>query len=132
MKLRLFSYGLALAASAMFGSTLVASAQQAAPPAVQQQPGQSTPAPDEAKLKSFAVAFLEVDRIGKEYSPRLKEAKTPEEQTRIKEEAGAAMTKAVESQDGITVDEYNSILTQAQSDPELANRISGKIREAGQ
>jgi hypothetical protein len=40
------------------------------------------------------------------------------------------MVEAVNEADGITVDEYNSIIQAAQTDPELARRINGHLAEA--
>jgi hypothetical protein len=100
------------------------------------QPSIQAPAADEAafsddKLKSFAVAYLEVDKITKEYLPKLKQAKDETAQQKVREEAGAKMLKAVQDSGGISVNEYNQIAQTAQTDPDLANKITGYIREAG-
>ena len=105
-------------------------AQEAQP---QTQP-QATPAPaapvDDAKLKSFAVAYLEVNKVAETYRPKLEAAKNQEEQQQIQQEATQGMAQAVEASDGITVEEYNQIVGAAQADPELAQRINTHLREA--
>jgi len=120
----------AILAATALGGVQVAAAQQPAPAPAQEQPAQQQPAPDDTKLNSFVVAFLEVDRIGKEYAPKLQQTQSPDEQAKVREEAGKAMVDAVEKQQGITVDEYNAIIEQAQADPDLANRINTKLRES--
>lgn len=120
--------GLALALGATVG---VASAQEAAPEAQMEAPAATAPVDDE-KLRSFAVAFLEVAKVNQVYQPQIEAAESPDEQQRLQESAGAQMLEAVNAQDGITVDEYNVIIQQAQADPDLAQRINGHITEAAQ
>lgn len=107
-----------------------AKAQEAAP-APQMEAPAAAPAGnvDEAKLKSFAVAFLEVAKVNQVYQPQI-EAAQPDDQQRLQQEAGQKMIEAVNASDDITVDEYNQIIQAAQTDPELAQRINGHITEA--
>lgn len=99
-------------------------APQTQPPAAQEQQA------DDAKLKSFAVAFIEVAKVSGSYQPQIESAATPEDQQRLRQEAGEKMVEAVNEADGITLDEYNTIIQAAQTDPELAQRINGHITEA--
>lgn len=85
---------------------------------------------DESKLQSFVVAFLQVDEINRTYAPQLQEAEGEEAQGAVREEASQQMMQAVESVDGITVEEYGEIIQQAQTDPALAEQINGYIQEA--
>ncbi len=87
---------------------------------------------DDAKLESFVVAFLQVDEINRTYAPQLQAAGTEEEQQQVRPQAGEAMVQAVEGAQGITIEEYNSIIETAQADPELAQQINAKIREAAE
>jgi len=114
--------------------TAVAALAQQAP--AQTQPPQAAPtAPagprvDEAKLQSFVVAFLEVNKVGQQYQPQLEAAGADQaKRAQIQEEATQKMTEAVEKSDGITVEEYSTILANAQSDPELAGQINEMIRQ---
>lgn len=127
--------GIALALSAAVG---VAQAQEAAPETETEAPA-AAPAQvdedaqvDEEKLRSFAVAFLEVAKVNQVYQPQIEAAESPDEQQRLQETAGARMLEAVNAQQGISVEEYNLIIQQAQADPELAQRINGHITEAAQ
>lgn len=118
-----------------FGAALgTAGAQDAAPapaPAPQtEMPAAEAPQVDDEKLKSFAVAFLEVTKVTQSYQPQIESAGTPEDQQRLRQEAGEKMVEAVNDAEGITVDEYNMIIQAAQTDPELAQRINGHITEA--
>ena len=70
----------------------------------------------------FAKAQHQVDRIREEFNERLPNAQNSEEQQRIVQEANDKMVNAIQDQ-GLTVERYNTILTAAQSDPELQNRI---------
>ncbi|MCO6390410.1 DUF4168 domain-containing protein [Aliihoeflea aestuarii] len=85
---------------------------------------------DEGKLQSFVVAFLQVDEINRTYAPQLQEAESEEAQGTVREEASQEMMQAVESVEGITVEEYGQIIQQAQTDPALAEQINGYIQQA--
>ena len=131
------TYLSALAAFAIgLGSNAgIASAQEAAPEAAPAPvETQAVPAPQvsEAKLKSFAVAFLEVSKITQAYQPQIQSAGSEEDMQRIRQEAGAEMMQAVDQSGGISVDEYNTIIQAAQIDPDLAQRINGHITEVAQ
>jgi hypothetical protein len=95
-----------------------------APPADQQF--------EEPKLRSFAVAFLEVSKVNEEYQPQIQATADPDEQQRIRDEAGGRMVEAVENTDGITVEEYSQIIASAQTDPQLAQQINTLVQEAAQ
>ena len=127
--------GLSALAFGLGTSLGVASAQDAAPQAptgapIEAPAAQGQPAADDAKLKSFAVAFIEVAKVTQSYQPQISSAGTPEDQQRLRNEAGEKMVEAVNEADGITLDEYNSIIQAAQADPELARRINTHLSEA--
>ena len=119
-----------------FGASLgAASAQDAVPaPAPQTETPAEAPAAapqqDDAKLKSFAVAFIEVAKVTQSYQPQIESAGTAEDQSRLRQEAGEKMVEAVNEAEGITLDEYNTIIQAAQTDPDLAQKINGHIAEA--
>lgn len=123
-----------LPAAGLAASTVLAPAfaQQATPPTAVPPPsieaGEDA-AFEDSKLRSFAVAFLEVRKVGEEYRSQLDAAKTPEDQQKVQQEAGGKMVEAVENAGGITVDEYNQIIETAQGDPQLATRINSMIQE---
>lgn len=109
----------------------------AQPGTVQPQPAQpdaAAPAANfpEEKLRSFAVAFLEVDKVNKEYAPKVESAASEDEKTKLREEAGKKMVDAVNGTEGINAEEYGSIMNAAQSDPQLVARIQTMIGEEAQ
>ena len=126
---------ISLASLATFA--LLISPAALSPALAQQQPeAQTVPAPtpgatqfDETKLRSFAVAYLEVSKVAQQYQPQLQAATDPQEQQRLQTEATNSMVQAVEGADGITVEEYNAIASNAQSDPALAQQINTLVQE---
>jgi Domain of unknown function (DUF4168) len=98
-------------------------AQSEAPP-----PGLSSPAPSitEQKLDAAAAALQRVVRIEDTYGKRLAEAPQADKE-RIVVEANDALEKAVADQ-GLSVEEYSSILEVAKNDPEVRGKIIQRIR----
>jgi Domain of unknown function (DUF4168) len=91
-------------------------------------PGPSTPAPNitEQKLDAAAAAIQRVASVKKTYEQRLAQAPQAEKQ-QIVSEANDALEKAVTDQ-GLSVEEYSSILEVAQNDPEVRGKILQRIR----
>lgn len=124
-----FTVPAALAAAlALAAPMTVAIAQDAAPV----EPAMPAPALDDAKLQSFAMAYLEVGRIVQAAQPRIEATADPSEQEAIRQQANAEMVEAVESAEGITVEEYTAILAGAQTDPDLAQRINSIVQNTVQ
>ncbi|MBI1619412.1 DUF4168 domain-containing protein [Aquamicrobium zhengzhouense] len=125
--------GFSAALIGLSGAMGAAIAQDATAPAANaetQAPAAAAPNLDEQKLRSFAVAFLEVSELTQEYQPQIAAAGSVEDQQKLQQEAGQKMVEAVNSSDGITVEEYNMIIQAAQADPELAQRINTHITDA--
>lgn len=135
MSLKTICYAAAVATGLTAAPMLsVAAVAQTAQPPAAEAPATQTPAPgqnsfSDDKLKSFVVALLEVNEINQSYLPRVQSAKTAEEKQQLGEEAQQKMVEAVEGTEGITVDEYTSIVQAAQSDPKVAEQINGIIQE---
>lgn len=92
------------------------------------------PAPklDGKKLKSFAVAYLQVDKIKREYQPQLAQAKSDSDKEKIRTEASQKMVEAVNHVEGMSVQEYSAILASAQADPDVAQKLTTEInKQAG-
>jgi len=104
-----------------------AAAQDAEPPAAMEAPATTF---DESKLRSFVVAFLQVNEINRTYLPQMQEADSTEEQQQIQQQATQEMVMAVENAEGIDVDEYNAITESAQANPELASQLNQMIQQA--
>jgi len=95
--------------------------QTAAPPHAQSP---SPTIPDE-KLNAAAAAIGQVTSIRQNYEPKIAAA-APSDKQRVTDEANNAMKKAVTDQ-GLTVDEYNSIIRTAQNDPGVRQKLSQRI-----
>lgn len=93
--------------------------------------GPSTSAPDlsDQKLNAAAAALERVISLQKDYRQRIAEAEAPAEKERIVAEANKEFAKAVTEQ-GISVEEYASILDVARDDPEIRSKILQRIRPA--
>jgi len=108
-----------------------AQSPQAQSPQVQSPQAQSPQAqspsstiPDE-KLTAAAAALGEVTSIRHSYERRIAEAPQPDKQ-RVTDEANNALKKAVNDQ-GLSVDEYNTILRTAQNDPTVRQKLAQRI-----
>jgi Domain of unknown function (DUF4168) len=101
------------------------SAQTPAPSQVQKQPAapdvpNQKPIPNE-KITAAASAMEHVASLRQNYQQQLAAA-PPDQQQRIAGEGTEALSKAVTDQ-GLSIDEYNSILTAAQSDPKVRDQL---------
>jgi acetyl-CoA carboxylase carboxyltransferase component len=77
------------------------------------------------KLDQAAVAIAHVDSLHKSYQQKLSQT-PPEEQKRVIAEASNALQKAVTDQ-GLSVDEYNTIVKTAQNDPALREKLRQRL-----
>jgi hypothetical protein len=127
-----------LAAAALTVSGLImtpaANAQMTTPQARPEQQSPQAQAPSGAvavayrsdeKLNAAAAAIGRVTSIRQSYEPKIAAA-PPADKQRVTEEANDAMKKAVTDQ-GLTVDEYNSIIRTAQNDPSVRQKLSQRI-----
>ena len=85
--------------------------------------------PSDAELKSFAGAVVEVHRINDAYIPRLEAAGTADEEQKLEAAALREMIQAVEKE-GLSVEKYEEILTQTQTNHELVHRLKRPLRDA--
>jgi len=91
-------------------------------------PGLSEQSPNisEQKLDAAAAAIEQVASLKQDYQQRIAVA-APSDKERIANEAMDALTKAVTDQ-GLSVEEYGSILEVAQNDPDIREKIRQRIR----
>lgn len=125
----------ALVAASCSVPAALAQTAPAAPSAPQQnmQPkGMPQQTLDQHKLKSFAVAYLQVDKIKRRYQPELAKAKNNTERQKIQTEASQKMVAAVNKVDDMNVQEYSSILESAQKNPKLAKELTDEIKKTAQ
>lgn len=106
----------------------IASAQAQAPGAPSTtNPGAKAPADiSEQKLDATAAAVKNVSAIRQTYEEKVAQAPAAEK-GRLVDEATTAMTKAVTDQ-GLSVDEYVSIIEVAQNDPTVRDKLLQKLK----
>src|SRR5262245_11670004 len=99
------------------------------------QSPEPTPAPSiqkqdisDQKLDATAAAVVQIASVKQEYQQRV-EAAAPSEKGRIIDEAKTAIVKAVTDQ-GLSLQEYTSILQVAQNDSEVKDKIVQRLRAA--
>ncbi|OWV75540.1 hypothetical protein ATY77_30890 [Rhizobium sp. R634] len=88
--------------------------------------GAAAPVSDK-KLEAFAVAYVQVDKVRQEYSAKIDATKDQAAKQKLQEEAKKEMVDTVQASKDISVEEYSSILTAAQSDPALAKKVLEKV-----
>jgi hypothetical protein len=103
---------------------LAAANAQVQPPS----PGLSEQPPNisDQKLDAAAAAIEQVASLKQDYQQRIAAA-APADRERIASEAMDALAKAVTDQ-GLSVEEYDSILEVAQNDPDVREKIRRRIR----
>jgi hypothetical protein len=78
----------------------------------------------DAKLESFVVAAIAVEKKIQEWSPRVQAAQNEQEAAELREQASADVIETIDGTEGMSVDEYQQIGQAAQADPDLATRIN--------
>ena len=104
---------------------------QAQSPQTQLPQSQPPSAPiSDDKLTAAAAAIVQVTTIRQSYESKIAVASASDKQ-RLTKEADDALTKAVTDQ-GLSVDEYNSIIRTAQNDPAVRQKLTQRIPHSGQ
>jgi len=93
-------------------------------------PSESSLDLSDQKLSAAAAAIERVASLRQEYRQRVAEAEAPADKERIVAEANNELTKAVTEQ-GLSVEEYVSILDVARDNPEIRSKILQRIRPSG-
>jgi Domain of unknown function (DUF4168) len=81
------------------------------------------------KLRAVAAALERVASLQQDYRQRIAETEAPADKERIVEEANNELTNAVTEQ-GLSVEEYTSILKMAQDDAEIRGKILQHIHRS--
>lgn len=114
------------------GATVLIAAWLFSVPAANAQAQSPSPAPSQSqnisneKLDATAAAMEQVTSVKQNYQQRI-EAAAPSERQRITEEAENALEQAVTGQ-GLSVEEYTSIIVLAQNNPEVREKILQRVR----
>ena len=112
----------ALIAAAAFGAAPMAALAQ---DTTTDAPAVTDTAPatfDDATLTAFVDAVVAIEEVRGDYEPRV-QAAAEEERPALIEEANMAMVAAIESTDGLTLDQYMAVSEAASADEDLAARI---------
>ncbi len=82
----------------------------------------------EGEIQAFAQVQNEIIQIQQEYNTAIAEAGDEAQRQEIIQEANEEMIGAIEAE-GISIEAYNEILTEAQANPELMQRIERAAQE---
>jgi Domain of unknown function (DUF4168) len=123
MRARVSSLAIAAIATLWLLSPGAASAQAQSP-----APGLSRPSPNisDQKLDAAAAAIGRIGDLQETYKQQIATAPATDKE-RIANEAVGEMAKAVKEQ-GLSVDEYNSIIEVAQNDPQVRQRLLQRLQ----
>ena len=108
---------------------LPAANAQMNPPQARRQAQPPSPTISDEKLNAAAAAIWQVRDIQQSYQRKIEA--TPSDKQRLTIEANDAMAKAVTDQ-GLSLDEYNSIISTAQNDPAVRKKLTQRMRRSGQ
>jgi hypothetical protein len=111
-------------------SFFVPAAHAQAPSPSSPSPGMSNPSPNipDQKLDAVAAALGQVAGIKEDFQHRI-QAADPSDKQRIVDEANSALEKAVTDQ-GLSVQEYATIMVIAQNDPAVREKILQRLAPA--
>jgi len=104
--------------------------EQQSPQAQPPQAQSPSPTISDEKLNAAAAAIGRVTSIRQSYEPKIAAA-PPANKQHMTEEANDAMKKAVADQ-GLSIDEYNSIIRTAQNDPSVRQKLTQRIPHSSQ
>ncbi len=123
--MQLFATGVLTAASLLLAPG--ANAQNQSPPQNQ------TPSPNisDQKLDAAAAAIEHVTSVKQDYQQKMSTAAAPSDKSRIASDASNAMKKAVTDQ-GLSLEEYSSILQVAQNDPGVRQKLLQRLHSPTQ
>jgi hypothetical protein len=97
-----------------------------------QSPAQINPAASisDQKLDAAAAAMQRIVNLERDYLQLLEDA-SPDDQRRVENDAGIAIEKAITDQ-GLSVEEYSTIVKVAQNDPQVRQKIIERLRTPAQ
>jgi hypothetical protein len=113
-----------LAAVILAATVPAANAQVQSPAPSPSQPSQNIP---DQKLDATAAALDQIADVKQSYTQQIESTASENDKQRLVDEANKALVKAVTDQ-GLSVEEYTSIMVMAQSDPEVRQKILQRMR----
>jgi hypothetical protein len=103
---------------------IAANSQQ--PPAMPPGNSDTLPSISAQKLDAVAAALQQVADINENYQQKIEQS-PPADRKRLADEANSALARAINDQ-GLSVEEYSSILVVAQNDPTVREKILQRIQ----
>ena len=97
-------------------------------PALAQETSNKGTEAEEVQLRSFARAYVEVQRIREFYKPQLGPTQDPQKANEIEREARSKISEAI-VKEGLTPDSYSQMVQTANADEALRKRIMELINE---
>jgi hypothetical protein len=113
-----------LTAAVLAAAVPVANAQVQSPAPAPSQPSQNIP---DQKLDATAAALDQIADVKENYSKQIEATPSEADKQRLVDEANKALVKAVTDQ-GLSVEEYTSIMVMAQSDVTVRQKILQRMR----
>ncbi|MDW5312842.1 DUF4168 domain-containing protein [Rhizobium sp. PL01] len=100
----------------------------AEPQATQPMQGTAPAAISDQKIEAFAVAYLQVDKVRQDYAAKISAEKDAVNKQKLQNEANKQMINAVEKSPGMSLDEYKTVITAAQTNPDVAKKVQDKLK----
>jgi hypothetical protein len=115
-----------LTAAILAAAVPAANAQVQSPAPSPSQPAQNIP---DQKLDATAAALNKIADVKQNYTQQIEASATEADKQRLVDEANKELVKAVTDQ-GLSVEEYTSIMVVAQNDPTVRQKIIQRMRPA--
>jgi len=100
----------------------------AEPQGTQPMQGTVPAAISDQKIEAFAVAYLQVDKVRQDYAAKIGAEKDAVNKQKLQNEANQQMINAVEKSPGMSLDEYKTVITAAQTNPDVAKKVQEKLK----
>ena len=113
-----------LTAAILATAVPVANAQVQSPAPSPAEPSQNIP---DQKLDATAAALNKIADVKENYTQQIEATPNEADKQRLVDEANKELVKAVTDQ-GLSVEEYTSIMVMAQSDPAVRQKIIQRMR----
>jgi Domain of unknown function (DUF4168) len=113
-----------LTAAVLATAVPVANAQVPSPAPSPSQPSQNIP---DQKLDATAAALNKIADVKQSYTQQIEASASESDKQRLVDEANKELVKAVTDQ-GLSVEEYTSIMVVAQNDPAVRQKIIQRMR----
>ncbi|MBS0013200.1 MAG: DUF4168 domain-containing protein [Desulfobacterales bacterium] len=93
----------------------------------QQMQQQETPDFSDARIEKTAEAYTEITKIREQYQDEFSQAESSEQAQELQTKINKKITDAIEQND-MSVEDYNEVITAAQTDEDLRAELLDRIR----